>query len=97
MYPPLHSHVQGHTGLVEPVYSTNYSCEPLPADWLAAWEAAAEPALHLPEPNPFISSDFSLLQVTPRSRTVGFSATECTATPVGLIHKIALFAMPGHQ
>ena len=48
----------------EPIYTTQYSCEAIPADWLVAWEAAAEPALHLPKPNPFIPTDFQLLQVT---------------------------------
>ena len=47
----------------EPIYSTQFSCEEVPADWLAAWEAAAEQALHLPKHNPFIPTDFDLLQV----------------------------------
>jgi len=55
--------VQGKVDLREPIYSTQYSVQPLPADWLAAWQAAAEPELHLPTPNPFIPTDFTLLQV----------------------------------
>ena len=55
--------LQGHVAEREPIYSTQYSCEEVPADWLAAWEAAAEPALHLPSHNPFIPTDFDLLQV----------------------------------
>ena len=54
---------QGQVTQCEPIYSTQYSCEGLPADWLAMWEAPAQSALHLPEPNPFIPTDFQLLQV----------------------------------
>lgn len=53
---------QGQANSREPIYSTQYSCEKIPADWLAVWEAAAEPALHLPKANPFIPTDFQLLQ-----------------------------------
>lgn len=54
----------------EPIYSSRYSQEPLPADWLAAWEEALEPELHLPAPNPFIPTDFSLLEVCRRPSAV---------------------------
>ena len=54
---------QGQTDLVEPWYSTQYSDEAIPADWMASfWAAAAPPELHLPLPNPFISSDFALIK-----------------------------------
>jgi len=53
---------QGQVSSREAIYSTQYSCEKIPADWLAVWEAAAEPALHLPKANPFIPTDFQLLQ-----------------------------------
>ena len=60
---PVHCWVQGHVAECEPIYSTQFSCEEVPAEWLAAWEAAAEPALHLPKHNPFIPTDFDLLHV----------------------------------
>lgn len=56
--------LQGITTDIEPWYGTLYSREPLPAEWLAVWEAASPPAeLHLPPPNPFVPTDFALLQV----------------------------------
>ena len=58
--------MQGQVNSREPIYSTQYSCEKIPADWLAAWEAAAEPALHLPKANPFIPTEFQLLQARVR-------------------------------
>src|SRR5579875_24612 len=59
------SRLQGQTDLVEPWYSTEYSEERIPEAWLSSWrEAALPPELHLPLPNPFISSDFALIQVT---------------------------------
>jgi hypothetical protein len=55
---------QGQTDLVEPWYSTHYSDEAIPAGWMASFQdAAAPPELHLPLPNPFISSDFALIKV----------------------------------
>ena len=57
--------LQGQTDMVEPWYSTEYSEERIPESWLSSWrEAALPPELHLPLPNPFISSDFALIQVT---------------------------------
>ena len=60
----------------EPWYGTRYSRAPLPADWLAAWRGKNEggaagagddgeeaAALHLPSPNPFIPTQFDLIEV----------------------------------
>ena len=58
--------VQGVVDLCEPIYSSRYSLEPLPAEWLAAWREPAAAELHLPAPNPFIPTDFSLLEVRSR-------------------------------
>ena len=47
-------------------YSTQYSLGPIPEDWLALWrEGGAEhaEALHLPRPNPFIPTQFDMIQV----------------------------------
>lgn len=46
----------------EPWYGTRYSLQRVPAEWAAAWAAADEAPgeLHLPHPNPFISTDFTL-------------------------------------
>lgn len=55
--------VQDAVDQCEPIYSSRYSQEALPADWVAAWRQATEPELHLPSPNPFIPTDFSLLEV----------------------------------
>ena len=55
---------QGQTKLVEPWYGTEYSQEPISQEWLSSWAAAAAiPDLHLPHDNPFISSDFTLINV----------------------------------
>lgn len=52
---------EGQTCEVEPWYGTTFSNEPLPEDWLDCWSGAKEdPRLHLPEPNPFIPTDFTL-------------------------------------
>ncbi|KAK9789047.1 hypothetical protein WJX73_010500 [Symbiochloris irregularis] len=54
---------QGDTDLVEPVYKTEYSCRALPKEWLQQWERPGkQEALHLPHLNPYIPSDFDLLQ-----------------------------------
>ena len=56
--------LQGRTTEVEPWYSTDYSQEPVPNEWLSSWlKAVPNPAIHLPQPNPFISSAFGLIDV----------------------------------
>lgn len=56
--------LQGETRETEPWYGTEYSQEAIPAAWLDSWRDAAAPeGLHLPLPNPFISSDFTLINV----------------------------------
>ena len=48
----------------EPWYGTKFVAAALPQDWVDDWEAGARvPELHMPEPNPFIPSDFELLSV----------------------------------
>ncbi|HSG89421.1 MAG TPA: insulinase family protein [Pseudomonadales bacterium] len=52
------------TDRVEPWFDVAYAIVPLPADTLAAWQAAtptADAALQLPPPNPFVPEDLSLL------------------------------------
>ncbi|MEW5314724.1 MAG: hypothetical protein WDW38_006196 [Sanguina aurantia] len=50
----------------EPWYGTNYSLSPLPQEWLDAWAAAGiDGRLHLPEPNPFVPTDFRLHAAEP--------------------------------
>ena len=57
---------QGQTKQVEPWYGTEYSQEAIPQEWLLRWQAPNAPAdLHLPHSNPFISSDFTLIDVRP--------------------------------
>ena len=59
---------QGATDLVEPVYKTEYCSRALPDEWLQQWQRKAGcEALHLPHLNPFIPSDFDLLQACPPS------------------------------
>lgn len=49
---------------MEPWYSTEYSQDAVQSDWLSNWlKAFHNGCIHLPEPNPFISSEFSLLKV----------------------------------
>lgn len=56
--------LQGVATEREPWYGTQYSREHVPAKWLARWEAAVPPPdLHLPRRNPYIPTDFTLLQV----------------------------------
>ncbi|EIE20423.1 hypothetical protein COCSUDRAFT_30601 [Coccomyxa subellipsoidea C-169] len=55
---------KGQTTLTEPWYGTEYSQEAISSEWLSAWASAvAPPELHLPHDNPFISSDFTLIDV----------------------------------
>jgi insulysin len=73
--------LQGQTTSTEPWYGTEYSQEAIPSSWLDSWTAAAAPAgLHLPHDNPFISSDFTLIDVRPPLRTPpgGYKYNCCT-------------------
>jgi insulysin len=46
----------------EPIYGTQYDLQPLPEPWLAAWSNGAQiEGLHLPEVNPFVPDDLSLV------------------------------------
>lgn len=46
----------------EPIYGTLYHVQPLPQPWLQAWSNGVPiPGLHLPEVNPFVPDDLSLL------------------------------------
>ena len=57
--------VQGKTDKVEPWYGTEYSQDGVVSDWLSNWlKAFPNGCIHLPEPNPFISSEFSLIKVS---------------------------------
>ncbi|BDA50691.1 Insulin-degrading enzyme [Coccomyxa sp. Obi] len=61
---------KGQTKSVEPWYGTEYSQEPISQEWLGSWTAAAAtPDLHLPHDNPFISSDFTLIDVKDTDET----------------------------
>ena len=52
----------------EPWYGTQYIRERFSTDWLARWQAAAPPPqLHLPRHNPFIPTEFALLQARARA------------------------------
>ena len=49
---------------MEPWYSTDYSQDPVPNEWLSSWlKAVPNSAIHLPKLNPFISSAFGLIDV----------------------------------
>ncbi|KAK9803974.1 hypothetical protein WJX72_009535 [[Myrmecia] bisecta] len=55
---------QGQTTEVEPWYETQYTLSAIPEDWLAEWSSPrAHPQLHLPAPNPFIPTNFDLIEV----------------------------------
>eukprot|EP00798_Chlamydomonas_sp_ICE-L_P019512 gene19512-26183_t len=42
-------------------YGTKYSLQGIPEDWLEAWASTkTDSSLHLPEPNPFVPTDFTL-------------------------------------
>ena len=44
-------------------YGTQYATDPIPAEWLAEFRNPPKvPELHLPAPNPFISSEFGLVE-----------------------------------
>lgn len=52
----------GSTDAVEPWYGTEYSMERISASKLDAWASMSpDPGFSIPEPNPFIPSDFSLI------------------------------------
>lgn len=47
---------------VEPWFNTKYSREEIPKDWVETWKSIKPlPEYSLPEPNIFISTDFSLI------------------------------------
>ncbi|XP_074109698.1 nardilysin [Cotesia typhae] len=50
----------------EPWFKTKYTDEEIPADWIESWKSI-EPIqeFHLPEPNVFITDDFTLIPVAP--------------------------------
>ncbi|CAD7703211.1 unnamed protein product [Ostreobium quekettii] len=53
---------KGTTDQVEAVYGTEYSCETIPEEWIKRWtNPEQDDRLHLPEPNPFVPTDFTLL------------------------------------
>ena len=57
--------MQGKTTEVEPWYQTEYSQEPVHSGWLSGWlKAFPNDSIHLPRPNPFISSQFDLIDVS---------------------------------
>ncbi|GMH33522.1 hypothetical protein BSKO_01356 [Bryopsis sp. KO-2023] len=50
----------------EPWYGTQYSQGPIPAEWLQQWEKPEkDERLHIPLSNPFIPTDFDLVEATP--------------------------------
>ena len=55
--------MQGATDKTETWYGTEYSLETVPGKWLEHWQQASQEGLHLPKQNPFIPTDFSMLQV----------------------------------
>ena len=64
---------QGKTDSVEPWYRTEYSQQPIAQDWLRKWGSTQCKALHLPKLNPFIPTDFGMLQVLLPCAPVWFS------------------------
>jgi len=58
-----------HAGTVtqsEPIYGTQFQKEPIPQGYLELWEAAKPgEELFLPEPNPFIPSNFDIVEADP--------------------------------
>ncbi len=57
------------TELVEPWYGSHYNARKVDPDIIQAWSSAQPiPELHLPEPNKFIPTDFSLV---PKDETNG--------------------------
>lgn len=54
--------LQGATQKKEAWYGTDFNIETLPDEWQTSWQSsAAREELHLPKPNPFIPTDFSML------------------------------------
>lgn len=57
--------LQGQTKETEYYYRAEFSNEPVPDAWLQRWQAPQpNKALHLPAGNAFISTDFSMQEVT---------------------------------
>ena len=49
---------------LEPWFGTKYSSIDIPEDWVAGWKNISPlPEFHLPEPNIFITDDFSLVEL----------------------------------
>ena len=73
--------LQGKTDKVEPWYGTEYSQDGVVSDWLSNWlKAFPNGCIHLPELNPFISSEFSLIDVSLLPKNV-----LCTASILSLV------------
>ena len=50
-----------HTDQKEPFYDTAYSVQPLDGEWVERWmDSPIEPTLHLPDPNPYITTQTAL-------------------------------------
>ena len=48
----------------EPVYKTKFSRQQLPSEWTQSWESTEQqPELSLPAPNPYIATDFDLIDM----------------------------------
>lgn len=55
-----------HLDKIEPWFGTKYNSKEIPAEWIKEWQdvnVESQYGFHLPEPNPFISSDFTILPV----------------------------------
>lgn len=64
--------VQDRCDSVEPWFGdTQWGMAPVPSEWVALWKEGVRgelpDELHLPPPNDFIPSDFSLLEVEPEA------------------------------
>lgn len=91
-----HKGLEGKTSLVEQWYSTKYNVKDFTPEQLATWkkeieasESAWKDLLHLPKPNPFIPTDFTLYTVENKAETFptlfskeGKSVIEVPETPV---------------
>ncbi|KAL3136082.1 hypothetical protein ABBQ32_007106 [Trebouxia sp. C0010 RCD-2024] len=66
---------QGSNNSIEPWYQTPYALSDIPQQWQAAWLSASDARLFLPEPNPFIPSNFDLTQEKPQQQPEVVSET----------------------
>lgn len=80
--PPL---AQGSTNKVEPWYGVKFQQKAVPDEWHQCWQDASSGALHLPHLNPFIPTDFDMLQVAPccAAPARSFSGGELLLLPSG--------------